>query len=91
MIGSTPQGRFTEQHDIFFAIHNSLQGLIPQIKDFWPKAEGKLYIDVWRQFVTVPDFTIEIIAEAESENLVSDKLFLLIFLYKKSTRENGCF
>ena len=55
-----------KQHNIFFEIRNSLQDLIPQIKDFWPEAKAKLYVDVWRQVLTVSDFSIDIIAKAES-------------------------
>ena len=36
MLGCTPKGRFTEQHDIFFGIGNSLKELIPNMKAFWP-------------------------------------------------------
>jgi hypothetical protein len=36
MKGYKPQSRFKEQQNIFFGIRNSLQDLIPQIKDFWP-------------------------------------------------------
>ena len=31
MLGCTPEGRFTEQHDIFFGIGYSLKELIPKI------------------------------------------------------------
>ncbi|MFV8358664.1 DUF1543 domain-containing protein, partial [Flavobacterium sp. XS1P32] len=44
MLGCTPAGRLTEQHDIFFGIGKSLKDLIPQIKNFWPEAKGKLHI-----------------------------------------------
>jgi hypothetical protein len=80
-----------KQHNIFFEIRNSLQDLIPRRKYFWPEAKAKLYIDAGRVVGIVADFSIKIIAKPESENSVSDKLFPLVFLYKKSTRKNGCF
>lgn len=45
MLGCKPKGRFTEQHDIFFGIGNSLKDLIPQMKIFWPEAKGQIHID----------------------------------------------
>lgn len=39
ILGCKPKGRFTEQHDIFFGIGNSLKNLIPQMNFFWPEAQ----------------------------------------------------
>ncbi len=72
MLGCTPKGRFTEQHDIFFGIGSSLKELIPQMKAFWPEAKGKIHIDAWREVTTVDNFSIEIIGKTPSvatENL----------------------
>ena len=41
LIGCKPNGRHTEQHDIFFGIANELRELIPQFNSFWPEAEKK--------------------------------------------------
>jgi hypothetical protein len=43
ILGCTPKGRFTEQHDVFFGIGSSLRELVPQMNDFWKEAE-KEYI-----------------------------------------------
>ncbi|MSP70260.1 MAG: DUF1543 domain-containing protein [Bacteroidetes bacterium] len=43
MIGCRPKGRYTEQHDIFFGIGNSLKELVPQMKAFCAKANGKIH------------------------------------------------
>ena len=43
MLGCTPKGRFTEQHDIFFGIGTSIKELVPDMKAFWPEAKGKIY------------------------------------------------
>ena len=45
MLGCTPKGRFTEQHDIFFGIGTSLKELVADMKSFWPEAKGKIHID----------------------------------------------
>ena len=77
MLGCTPKGRFTEQHDIFFGIGNSLKNLIPQMKAFWPEAKGKIHIDAWREISVVDNFSIEIIAKDSALNSTSDHLFFI--------------
>ena len=49
LLGCTPEGRNTEQHDIFFSIAETLKDLVPAIIDAWPEAKGKIHIDAWRQ------------------------------------------
>ncbi|MFV5695703.1 DUF1543 domain-containing protein [Flavobacterium sp. LB3P122] len=77
MLGCKPIGRFTEQHDIFFGIGNSLKNLIPQMKFFWPEAKGKLHIDAWREVTVVNNYSIEITAKDTAENTASEKLFFI--------------
>lgn len=60
MIGCTPKGRITEQHDIFFGIAENLKELIPQLNDFWPEAKGQFHIDAWREVTVVDDYSIEV-------------------------------
>ncbi|MBC7494286.1 MAG: DUF1543 domain-containing protein [Flavobacterium sp.] len=62
MLGCRPRGRFTEQHDIFFGIANSLKDLIPQFSNFWPNA-GSIHIDAWREVTVVDNYKIEIVAK----------------------------
>ena len=72
MLGCTPEGRYTEQHDIFFGIGNSLKELIPQMNAFWPEAKGKIHIDAWREVTNVANFSITIGTKATTatkENL----------------------
>ncbi len=77
MLGCTPEGRFTEQHDIFFGIGKSLEELIPEMKAFWSEAKGKIHIDAWREVTVVDNFSIEIITKTTTENPVSDNLFFI--------------
>lgn len=77
MLGATPKGRFTEQHDIFFGISNSLKDLIPQMIHFWPEAKGKIHIDAWREVTMVDNYTIEIVAKDEIINPTSENLFFI--------------
>jgi hypothetical protein len=75
MLGCTPKGRFTEQHDIFFGIGNSLKELIPYMKAFWPEAKGKIHIDAWREVTVVDHFSITI--EPKNTSATNEKLFFI--------------
>jgi hypothetical protein len=80
VIGCTPKGRFTEQHDVFFGIAANMKDLIPKMIDFWPEASGKIHIDAWRRVTNVNGHAITIvpangITEASPEDSI--KLFFL--------------
>lgn len=77
MLGCKPEGRFTEQHDIFFGIGKSLKELIPQMKVFWPEAKGKIHIDAWREVTVVDDFSIEIVLKNSTSKPVLENLFFI--------------
>ncbi len=77
MLGCKPEGRYTEQHDIFFGIGKSLKELIPQMKAFWPEAKGKIHIDAWREVTVVDDFSIEIVTKKALTEAVQDHLFFI--------------
>jgi hypothetical protein len=49
LLGCKPKGRYTEQHDLFFAVGTSVADLKMDIADFWPEADGKIHIDAWRE------------------------------------------
>ncbi len=68
MIGCKPRGRHTEQHDIFFGIAQSMSDLIPQLKAFWPEAEGDIHIDAWRAVTVVDGFRVEMIPKSTESN-----------------------
>lgn len=74
LLGCTPKGRLTEQHDIFFGIGNSLQELIPDMYTFWADA-GRLHIDSWREVTQVGSYTINIVPK--STELKNEKLFFI--------------
>ena len=77
MLGCTPEGRYTEQHDIFFGIGKSLKELIPNMVAFWPEAKGKIHIDAWREVTIVDNFSIEIVSKKIAKELVQDQLFFI--------------
>jgi hypothetical protein len=78
MLGCTPKGRFTEQHDVFFGIANYLRDLIPAIKKSWPEAEGNIHIDAWREVSSLGNHSIQVVDKATvSSNINEQKLFFL--------------
>ncbi|WP_016991224.1 DUF1543 domain-containing protein [Flavobacterium sp. ACAM 123] len=77
MLGCTPEGRLTEQHDIFFGIGPSLKELIPQMKAFWPEAKGRIHIDAWREVSVVDQFLIKISDRNTAVNTTSESLFFI--------------
>lgn len=74
MLGATPPGRTTEQHDIFFGIGPDIKALKKDIYAFWPDA-GQLHIDSWRAVTKVSDYIIKIIPKSEVPQ--NTKLFFL--------------
>lgn len=76
LLGCTPKGRATEQHDVFFGIAENLKQLVPDMNLFWPEAKGKLHIDAWREITGVNGFSVEIVV-AEDEILNENNLYFL--------------
>lgn len=87
LLGCTPKGRFTEQHDIFFGIGRSLQALVPEMKDFWPEAKGKIHIDAWQKVTCVDGFAIEIVSKEENSKQEEQLFFLNLGGYKEGEFE----
>ena len=87
LLGCTPKGRTTEQHDVFFGIGEKLSELKPQMNTFWPEAKGKLHIDAWREVTKVDDYSIEINSKTEIENKQQQLFFLNLGGYKPSEFE----
>jgi hypothetical protein len=88
MLGCTPEGRYTEQHDIFFGIGKNLKDLVPQMIDFWPEAKGKIHIDAWREVTVVDDFSIEIVTKkASAEQVLNNLFFINLGGYKENEFE----
>lgn len=73
ILGCTPKGRHTEQHDVFFGIAENLKDLIPEIENFWQEAKGKIHIDAFREVNFADGYKVEIVEKSES--LQTEKLF----------------
>lgn len=87
MVGCCPEGRFTEQHDIFFGIGNSLKELVPQLKYFWPEAKGRIHIDAWREVTIVDNNKIEIVSKENSVANTTQLYFINLGGYKENEFE----
>lgn len=76
MLGCTPSGRLTEQHDVFFGIGSSLKELVPNMKSFWPEAKGRIHIDAWRKITQIEGFKIEVVS-IDLKATLQEKLFFI--------------
>jgi len=79
LLGCTPKGRYTEQHDIFFGIGVSLRDLVPDIIRSWPEAKGDIHIDAWREVGFVDNYLVHVLPKQTSMDvgLKNIKLFFL--------------
>lgn len=60
LIGCSPPGRHTEQHDVFFGIGNNIRDILPEAQRFWPEAKGTLHLDAWREVTLVNGFAVDV-------------------------------
>ncbi len=91
LLGCTPPGRNTEQHDIFFGIAESIKSLAPSMIEAWPEASGKIHIDAWRQINYVDGCSVHVVNREQTLSIDEDKKKKLFFLnlggYKKNEFE----
>ncbi|MCW3093742.1 MAG: hypothetical protein JWP81_4811 [Ferruginibacter sp.] len=79
LLGCTPPGRNTEQHDIFFSIGRQLKDLVPEMISFWPEAAGRIHIDAWREVTLVGNYEVNIVEKGTEikEPAADTKLFFI--------------
>jgi hypothetical protein len=77
LLGCTPPGRFTEQHDIFFGIASDLKSLVPDIRDYWPEGGAKIHIDAWREVTQVDSFRIDVVPRNAAIDSSPQRLFFI--------------
>jgi hypothetical protein len=87
MLGATPAGRLTEQHDIFFGIATHLKELVPAMKAFWPEAKGRIHIDAWRTISAIDGYKIEIGSRLEKSSNQEKLFFINLGGYKENEFE----
>ncbi len=88
LVGCNLPKRFTEQHDVFFGIGQTVADLIPALQDFWPEGK-KLHIDAWREVKNVNGHKINVVLKEEFANTENDLslYFLNLGGYKKGELE----
>ncbi|MDR6403873.1 hypothetical protein J2W57_001980 [Chryseobacterium ginsenosidimutans] len=82
ILGATPKGRNIEQHDVFFGIAESLKDLVPDMKEFWKEADGKIHVDCYQEVRFADGYEVKIVEKGEK---TSDEQLYFINLggYKK--------
>ncbi|PJJ67577.1 DUF1543 domain-containing protein [Chryseobacterium geocarposphaerae] len=65
ILGATPKGRNIEQHDVFFGIAENLKDLIPDMKEFWKEADGKIHIDCYQEVRFADGYEVKIVEKNE--------------------------
>lgn len=68
LLGCRPEGRLTEQHDMFFGIAKNLKDLVPEMKAFWPEAKGEIHIDCWREVTHVNGYSVSVIERTKKSS-----------------------
>ncbi len=66
LLGCTPAGRHTEQHDIFFTVGKCLKDTIPDIQQFWP-GSGPMHLDAWREVTHTEGYRISVIPKDQED------------------------
>jgi hypothetical protein len=88
LLGCKPEGRHTEQHDVFFGIAPALKDLIPAFKSFWPEAKGKIHVDGWREVNYANGYQVVITPKAEKTQEPTGELYFInLGGYKKGEFE----
>jgi hypothetical protein len=77
LVGATPKGRHTEQHDVFFGIGESLSSLAPAIEAFWPDAKGRVHIDAWRAVTHVDGYAVRVRERGNAAAAATNRLYFI--------------
>lgn len=86
MLGAKPEGRHTEQHDIFFVIAESINDVKPNIQAFWPEAKDQIHVDAWREVTVVENYKISVVEK--QANLAPSSQHKLFFVNLGGYQEN---
>lgn len=79
ILGATPEGRNIEQHDVFFGIAETLDELIPEMKEFWK--EAKIHIDCHQEVKFADGYEVKI-AERGTQKSEDQLYFINLGGYK---------
>lgn len=82
ILGATPKGRNIEQHDVFFGIAASLKDLVPDMKNFWKEADGKIHLDCYQEVKFADGYEVKIV-EKGTKTSEEQLYFINLGGYKK--------
>ncbi len=82
ILGATPKGRNIEQHDVFFGIAESLKDLVPDMKNFWKEADGKIHLDCYQEVKFADGYEVKIV-EKGTKTSEEQLYFINLGGYKK--------
>lgn len=68
LLGATPKGRNTEQHDVFFGIAEDVYDLKKDINEFWQEANGKIHLDGYIEVNFVDGYEVKIVEKFENSD-----------------------
>jgi hypothetical protein len=77
IIGCTPQGRHTEQHDVYFGIAPNMAAMLPQLQKFWPEAADNMHVDAFRKVTSVDGYNIKVVPRVEEIAPQEQALFFI--------------
>ncbi len=77
MLGCTPPGRHTEQHDIYFSIADAIEQTKDELIKFWPEANGRVHMDAWRKVTVVDGYQINVVPKDSPSESNGLKLFFI--------------
>ena len=80
LLGCKPEGRFTEQHDIFFGIAAHVKDLIPAIIQYWPEANGRIHVDAWQEVKYANGYEVIIGERIIAEPMTAEEQIKLFFI-----------
>lgn len=75
ILGATPKGRNIEQHDVFFGIAESLKELVPDMKEFWKEADGKIHLDCYQEVKFADGYEVKIVEK--NEKIAEEQLYFI--------------
>ena len=84
LIGATPIGRHTEQHDTFFGIANKVSELKPQMEAFWPQAVGHMHVDAYSAIKFVNGYQVNIVPKTNNYKSEAQLFFINLGGYKQN-------
>ncbi|AQX05106.1 DUF1543 domain-containing protein [Elizabethkingia meningoseptica] len=79
ILGATPEGRNIEQHDVFFGIAETLEDLIPEIKEFWKGT--RIHIDCYQAVQFADGYEVKIV-ERNDQKAENQLFFINLGGYK---------